>query len=122
MLIRSKNQMIRFLCRPEDEGVIPPPESAKAFLPDWFRKLPAIDKQAVTTSDTGLTVKHCMPFLDAMTTGWIIPLAATVRLEIGDDGKTVNTGSGDCGIATVILTNHPVALKTSRPRPRRNGR
>ena len=33
-----------------------------------------------------------MPFLDAMTTGWIIPLAATVRLEVTDGGKTVHSG------------------------------
>ncbi len=112
MFIRSKNQMIRFLCRPEDEGVIPPPKAAKACLPDWFRKLPAIDKQAVTTSDTGLTVKHCMPFLDAMTTGWIIPLAATVRLEIGDDGKTVNTG---WEFDRTMVSNHGPHQVTGHP-------
>ncbi len=33
-----------------------------------------------------------MPFLDALTTGWIIPLAATVRLEISDGGRSVDTG------------------------------
>jgi Family of unknown function (DUF6065) len=27
-----------------------------------------------------------------MTLGWIVPLAATVRLEIGDEGKTVTAG------------------------------
>lgn len=33
-----------------------------------------------------------MPFLDAMTTGWINPLVATLRMEISDGGDTVETG------------------------------
>ncbi len=31
---------IRFLCKPEDHGVIAEPVPAKTVLPDWFRKLP----------------------------------------------------------------------------------
>lgn len=81
---------IRFSCAPEDEGVIAPPVPARAHMPDWFRKLPAIDPQAESRTDTGLTVKRCMPFLDAMTTGWLLPLAATVRLEVQEDGARVD--------------------------------
>ncbi|MEP3280294.1 MAG: DUF6065 family protein [Stappiaceae bacterium] len=92
MFSKPTSKTIRFLCRPEDQGVIPPPFRAKNYLPDWFRKLPAVDSDQVSTTDTGLTVKRCMPFLDAMTTGWIIPIAATVRLEIADQGKTVDAG------------------------------
>jgi hypothetical protein len=89
---KPETPRIRFSCRKEDEGVIAPPVPAKSYLPHWFRKLPAVTESEVTTGSTGLTVKRCMPFLDAMTTGWIIPLAATVRLEISDEGKTVNGG------------------------------
>ena len=84
--------VIRFRCRAEDTDVIAPPVPAKSYLPHWFRKLPPVTESEVSTTSTGLTVKRCMPFLDAMTTGWIIPLAATVRLEILDGGKTVNSG------------------------------
>ncbi|MGL5008937.1 MAG: hypothetical protein ACRC6I_03585, partial [Paracoccaceae bacterium] len=73
---------LQFLCEPADMDVIAPPVPAKAYLPEWFRKLPATDETKLAKNDTGLTVKRCMPFLDAMTTGWIIPLAATVRMEI----------------------------------------
>lgn len=83
---------IRFLCAAEDEGVIAPPVPARAYLPDWFRKLPAVDEARLSTTDTGLTIKRCMPFLDAMATGWIIPLAATVRLEIREGGRRVEAG------------------------------
>ena len=90
--LRRQPDTIRFLCAPQDEGVIAPPVPAKGYLPDWFRKLPAVNEDQLSKTDTGLTVKRCMPFLDAMTTGWIIPLAATVRLEISDNGATVEAG------------------------------
>ncbi|MES2664690.1 MAG: DUF6065 family protein [Pseudomonadota bacterium] len=81
---------LTFTCAPEDHGVIAAPFPAKAYLPDWFRKLPAVDPAVESRDNTGLTVKRCLPFLDAMTTGWILPLAATVRLEVSDNGTRVD--------------------------------
>lgn len=92
MFRRKPAAAIRFTCRPEDEGVIAPPVAAKAYVPEWFRKLPAVDPARVGPNDGGLTVKRCLPFLDAMTTGWIIPLAATVRIEVSDMGRKVTAG------------------------------
>jgi hypothetical protein len=89
---RGHSSAIRFLCAAEDEGVIAPPVPAKSVLPEWFRKLPAIDRSAESVTNNGLTVKRCMPFLDAMMTGYLLPLAATVRLEIRDGGSTVEAG------------------------------
>lgn len=83
---------ITFTCEAEDLGVIAPPVPAKAYLPDWFRRLPAVDESVTGTNNTGLTIKRCMPFLDAMTTGWIIVLPATVRLEISEEGARVDAG------------------------------
>ncbi len=90
--LRKTSQTIRFTCEHRDENVIAEPVPAKSYLPDWFRKLPAVDETKLSTGDTGLTVKRCMPFLDAMSTGWLIPLAATVRLEITKDGRHVSAG------------------------------
>lgn len=83
---------IRFLCAAEDAGVVAPPVPARSYTPDWFRKLPAVDEGQVSTTDTGITIKRCMPFLDAMHTGWILPLPATVRLEVRDGGRVVEAG------------------------------
>lgn len=108
---------IRFTCDPKDEGIIAPPVAAKTVLPDWFRKLPPIDTNHVSVTDNGLTVKRCMPFLDAMTTGWIIPLAATVRLEVKDEGHTVTAG---WEFDKVMVSNHnpyQIAGNHSEPRP-----
>lgn len=90
--LRPRTPTLRFLCAPEDAGVIAPPTPAKSHVPDWFRRLPAVTPEALTPTSSGLTVKRCLPFLDAITTGWIIPLPATVRLEIRNDGSDVEAG------------------------------
>jgi hypothetical protein len=88
----SRAHSISFQCDPDDFGVIAEPFPAKAYLPEWFRKLRPVDDQELSVRSNGQTVKRCMPFLDAMTLGWIIPLAASVRLQVADDGKTVQYG------------------------------
>lgn len=90
--LRKTDSRIRFLCEPGDEDVIARPVPAKSYIPDWFRRLPAVDETRVSPTDTGLTVKRCLPFLDAMNTGWIIPLPATVRLDIREGGRKVEAG------------------------------
>ncbi|MGE0283296.1 MAG: DUF6065 family protein [Rhizobiaceae bacterium] len=109
----SSKQAVKFLCRPEDDGVIAPPVPAKTVMPDWFRKLPAVDKSVVSRANNGLTVKRCMPFLDALTTGWILPLGATVRLEIADGGKVVNAG---WEFDRVMVSNHGAHQVAGNPK------
>jgi len=99
----SHEASISFACAAEDKGVIAEPVAAKASVPDWFRRLPAIDGATVSATNNGLTVKRCMPFLDAMTLGFILPLAATTRLEIKEGGKTVEAG---WEFDKVMVSNH----------------
>jgi Family of unknown function (DUF6065) len=89
----SRGHNISFLCDPDDFGVIAEPFPAKAYLPEWFRKLRPVDDHELGANSNGQTVKRCMPFLDAMALGWILPLAASVRLQVADDGETVEYGS-----------------------------
>lgn len=103
MLRRKPAATIRFTCQPADLGVIAPPVPAKSYLPDWFRKLPAVDPKVLSTTNTGLTIKRCMPFLDAMTTGWILPLAATVRMNISQNGTQLDSG---WDFDRTLISNH----------------
>lgn len=91
-MFRRRSPAIHFRCAPEDKGVIAEPVPAKSVMPDWLKKLPPVDEARLCARDNGQTVKRCLPFLDAMTTGYILPLAATVRLEIKDEGRTVDAG------------------------------
>ncbi|ASY72245.1 hypothetical protein N181_29070 [Sinorhizobium fredii USDA 205] len=106
-------RVIRFICRPEDRDVIAPPIAAKLALPDWFRRLPPVDKKHLSTTNNGLTVKRCMPFLDAMTSGWILPVAATVRLEIKNGGRNVEAG---WEFDRVMVSNHGAHQVAGNPR------
>jgi hypothetical protein len=83
---------IEFLCRPEDSGVIAEPVPARTVQPAWFKRLPGLDREQLSATNNGLTVKRCVPFVDALSIGWIVPLAATVRLEISDGGRVVTAG------------------------------
>jgi hypothetical protein len=109
--------VLEFFCRPEDEGVIAPPMPARSLLPDWFRRLPAVDLAQISASNNGLTAKRCMPFFDALATGWLLPLAATVRLQITEGGRTVHAG---WEFDRVMVSNHAapqVAGHPFEPRP-----
>jgi hypothetical protein len=83
---------IEFICAPEDKGVIAEPRPAREALPAWFKKLNPVAQEMVGPNNSGLTIKRCMPFLDAMTLGWVLPVAATVRLEVSDGGKSIDAG------------------------------
>ena len=92
MFFKRRSPTITFRCAVEDKGLIAEPVPAKTVLPDWFRKLPPVHKAHQSVSDNGLTIKRCMPFLDAMTTGWIIPLPASLRMEVKNSGTETSFG------------------------------
>jgi hypothetical protein len=50
---------------------IPGPQVSSKFIPPWFRKMEG-------ATDGIMTVKKCVPFLDALTGGYMIPLSAEV--------------------------------------------
>lgn len=82
-----KAKEIEFLCAEEDWGIIPAPFAAKKDIPDWFKALPPkLGNQGFNTS----TIKRCMPFLDALCVGYIIPLAADVHFQTNEDASGVN--------------------------------
>jgi hypothetical protein len=75
---------VEFLCQAEDWDVIPKPYPARSHIPDWFKALPPrLGNQGLESS----TIKRCMPFLDAMSVGWIIPLAADVEFTTNEDAS-----------------------------------
>lgn len=88
MMLKSviKTPEIEFLCAQEDVDVIPKPYPARKFIPDWFKALPPKLHDGLEAS----TIKRCNPFLDAMSAGWIIPLAADVEFSSNEDMSGVS--------------------------------
>jgi hypothetical protein len=66
----------------------PRPYPANREIPDWFKAMPA-ETDVPNTSAPGArtrTLKNCPPFLEAMTCGYIIPLAADLTLSVDAAG------------------------------------
>ena len=85
-----KEQKIKFIpAKPEFEGIFDPPRPAGEFLPEWYKSQSGYTdgtKQILDDGNYNHTVKYCMPALDAMTAGYIIPLPQDIELIDSPDG------------------------------------
>lgn len=99
--------LIEFLCDPAHADLLPPPEPALRFLPDWFRRLDREMGMLDAHGLPGLTAKACPPMVDAFSLGWIIPLPFDVRLtiELGQPGMRL--GWDPAAPFTPIEQHHP---------------
>src|SRR6201995_4881435 len=80
---QKENPMtLTFRCPVELDGLLPPPVPAAHGLPDWFKAMPPQAFNAINVQ-LGDTVKRCPPFIDAMTSGFLIPLICDLRIENG---------------------------------------
>lgn len=111
---------IQFALRPGLAGLdIPRPEPASHNIPDWFRRLSTeiVDNdRRVVVGPEGKpvrTVKACVPFLDALTAGYTIPLAVDVGVRNDPSlpgGKSFNWG------ALAIYSDHSAVQVGEMPR------
>ncbi len=74
---------LKFRCPKELEGLIPSPVPASMGVPDWIKTMPATAFSALNQAEEQ-TVKRCPPFIDAMTSGFLIPLICDLRVEGGE--------------------------------------
>ncbi len=78
------NQLaLTFRCPTELESLIPRPIPAVLGLPDWYKALPQKAFNTTLGDDTQ-TMKKCPPFIDAMTYGFLIPLAMDLIVRDGE--------------------------------------
>lgn len=85
-MLWKRKPKLEFLAYEEDLGNIPEPYPARKLIPEWYRALPMRLHPGL---DSG-SLKRCPPFLDAMVTGWIIPLAADVEIKSNEDATGVS--------------------------------
>jgi hypothetical protein len=74
---------VKFRCPPELESILPRPLPAVLGLPEWFKTMPPKAFNAVLQDDQ-MTVKRCPPFIDAMTSGFLMRLTADLKVENGE--------------------------------------
>ena len=66
----------------ELDGKLPPPIPATLGLPSWLKAMPTQAFNAINMREED-TIKRCPPFIDAMTSGFLIPLVCDLRVENG---------------------------------------
>ena len=74
---------IVFRCDPRIDHILPRPVPARRGLPVWLRSMPMAAFSDPQGTDVR-TVKQCPPFVDAMSAGFLMPLACDV--EVTDAG------------------------------------
>jgi len=64
------------------------PKPAYKYFPEWFKKSNLYVVEGESKSDSQKTFKHCMPFMDSLTSGYINELWADIQV-IQKNGKPV---------------------------------
>ena len=87
-----KSKLIEFIpARLDYEGVFDHPVAAKTLLPEWYKEQSMYTEGQRGIGNDGTynhTVKACMPALDAMSAGYIIPLPQDVEVMEDENGNT----------------------------------
>lgn len=100
-----KTDVIEFYCHPSYEGVIPEPIQASKKIPDWWKKLgDTFDGKRDSFGAPPMTAKKCMPLLDCMSLGYIIPLQGDIHVITNND-KSIIKATGPTEIPLVEFHN-----------------
>ena len=73
---------VTFRCLPELEGILPRPIPARRGLPQWLKDMP-MGADSPDADTHVKTVKKCPPFLDAMQSGFLVPLPCDIEVRDG---------------------------------------
>jgi hypothetical protein len=106
-------KLIRFFSDKQYEN-LGQPVPTKKFIPEWYRT-----SEAEFVADNGETVvglKACIPFLDAMMSGYVLTTPVDIFVSKNDDG-TLRLSWNSSEILGDFINERPVALGEKMPRP-----
>lgn len=92
----TDEKTLTFRCPRGLENILPKPVPAVVGLPDWFKALPQKAFNPTMGGQT-YTVKKCPPFIDAMTYGFLIPLATDLEVRDGEFTWNLDVPPGPAG-------------------------
>jgi len=82
--VEQKPNLIAFLTNQPDD--VAPPTPAAQHIPEWLKQMPAeVHVSQLNLPKSSGSVKKCMPFVDAMTCGYTIPITADVTFYMPDE-------------------------------------
>jgi len=89
----KKKPIIEFYCHRDDVASLPQPKPAAKYIPEWYKKIPPLITDGRDDRDWSgshsFTAKKCMPMIDAMSLGYVIPL-------VGDMSRFSSASSEVC--------------------------
>lgn len=107
-------KIIRFFSRKEFEG-IGQPLPAKKVLPEWYRtsENEILD---INSGEVSPGLKKCVPFLDAMISGYVLVTPMDIFISKNEDGS-LNLGWNSAEIFQDFIAERPKELGEKMPRP-----
>ena len=85
---KNKNVIIGY----ENEHLwMPPIVPTKNVVPDWYKNISPLNVSSIKSFPVSLNIKACIPFLDTLTSGYIIPLPMDIAVKIDENGSSVIT-------------------------------
>ena len=88
----KKKQLFKYAMK---ESVYPHKvQPAKNFVPQWYKDMPRFTGNTTSPQfdPKNLTVKHCVPFLDGLTSGYMVPLQCDIIVNQLSDGPRLSWG------------------------------
>lgn len=106
-------KVIRFFSKKE-YGDLGQPTPIKKFIPEWYRK-----SENTITDNAGNEVaglKKCIPFLDAMITGYVLTTPVDIFVSKNEDGG-LNIRWNSIDPLSIFISERPKELGEHMPRP-----
>lgn len=113
---------------PAEEGVISfiptgadiylKPVRGSEFIPEWYKKMPAKARLRPMDREDDLTIKRCIPVLDAITTGYFLVTTEDYVFEKGENEGEYRWSSRDMNVkddGSKKVTMHPVTQVSTMP-------
>jgi len=94
-----KNKTIEFYGTEEHTETMATPKPAINFIPAWYKKTQtylgekpwsSFDYNGIITGSSTGTVKKCIPFLDSLTAGYIIPVPFDIHVNVTESADGPN--------------------------------
>lgn len=106
-------KIIRFFAKKE-YGNLGQPLPIKKFLPGWYKKSEATFSDEQGQEHAGL--KKCIPFLDAMLTGYVLTTPVDIFVSKDENGE-LKIGWNSSEIFLNFISERPKVLGEQMPRP-----
>ena len=116
IIFRKKQNEITFSVR-EGFEFFEKIDKANKFLPEWFKKIKPFETPTgklqghrISGFLDAITVKKCVPVLDAMSLGYIIPLWADMMVYVDHEVELYNVVGEKINLGGIVIINNSKLL------------